>query len=113
MTHGEFAKYIVDKFGITSFERNLAGAECFGVPSDMYIASINLNPAKFDDFAHSIRIDEDGVKIENFEEITEDKVKEFIENNNLPVDDHFGVVSNGKPEHFKAFLKIIMGDKQE
>ncbi len=72
MTHGEFAKYIVDKFGITSFERNLAGAECFGVPSDMYIASINLNPAKFDDFAHSIRIDEDGVKIETFEEITED-----------------------------------------
>lgn len=72
MTHGEFAKYIVDKFGITSFERNLAGAECFGVPSDVYIASINLNPAKFDDFAHSIRIDEDGVKIETYEEITED-----------------------------------------
>ncbi|MDW4288147.1 hypothetical protein QI101_10695 [Staphylococcus saprophyticus] len=42
---------------------------------------------------------------------TEDKVKEFIENNDLPIDDHFGEVSNGNPEHFKEFLKIIMGDK--
>lgn len=43
---------------------------------------------------------------------TEDKVKEVIENNELPIDDHFGEVSNGKPEHFNEFLKIILEDKQ-
>lgn len=74
MTHGEFAKYMVDKFGIASFERNLADGEWFGAPSDIYNASINLKPAKYDDFAHSIRIDEDGVTLKTFEEITEDTV---------------------------------------
>lgn len=74
MTHGEFAKYMVDKFGIASFERNLADGEWFGAPSDRYNASINLKPAKYDDFAHSIRIDEDGVTFKTFEEITEDTV---------------------------------------
>ena len=74
MTHGEFAKYMVDKFGIASFERNLAYGEWFGAPSDIYNASINLKPAKYDDFAHSIRIDEDGVTLKTFEEITEDTV---------------------------------------
>ncbi len=71
MTHGEFAKYMVDKFGIASFERNLADGEWFGAPSDRYNASINLKPAQYDDFAHSIRIDEDGVTLKTFEEITE------------------------------------------
>lgn len=74
ITHGEFAKYMVDKFGIASFERNLADGEWFGAPSDRYNASINLKPAKYDDFAHSIRIDEDGVTLKTFEEITEDTV---------------------------------------
>lgn len=74
MTHGEFAKYMVDKFGIASFERNLADGEWFGAPSDRYNASINLKPAKYDDFAHSIRIDEDGVTLKTFEEITEDTI---------------------------------------
>lgn len=74
ITHGEFAKYMVDKFGIASFERNLADGEWFGEPSDRYNASINLKPAKYDDFAHSIRIDEDGVTFKTFEEITEDTV---------------------------------------
>ncbi|MEX6266227.1 hypothetical protein AB6F08_04660 [Staphylococcus saprophyticus] len=74
ITHGEFAKYMVDKFGIASFERNLADGEWFGEPSDRYNASINLKPAKYDDFAHSIRIDEDGVTLKTFEEITEDTV---------------------------------------
>lgn len=74
ITHGEFAKYMVDKFGIASFERNLADGEWFGEPSDRYNASINLKPAKYDDFAYSIRIDEDGVTFKTFEEITEDTV---------------------------------------
>lgn len=91
MTHGEFAKCIVDKIGIASFNRNLADGEWCGSPSDIYIASINLNPAKFDDFAHIIRIDEDTVTFKTFEEITEDTVipelvelyEDFLESNEI------------------------------
>lgn len=89
MTHGEFAKYMVDKFGISSFERNLADGEWFGAPSDIYKASINLKPVKYDDFADIIRINEDSVTLKTFEEITEDTVipelvelyEDFLESN--------------------------------
>lgn len=74
LTHGEFAKYMVDKFGVASFECNLAGGEWFGAPSDIYNASINLKPSKYDDFPHNIRISEDSVTLKTFEEITEDTV---------------------------------------
>lgn len=74
MTHGEFAKYMVDKFGISSFGRELAGGDWIGSPSDRYNASINLQTAKYDDFPHSIRIDEDCVTMKTAEEITEDTV---------------------------------------
>lgn len=43
----------------------------------------------------------------------DDKVQELINNNDLPIDDHFGEVSNGKPEHFNEFLKIILEDKND
>lgn len=72
VTHGEFAKYMVDKFGISSFGRELAGGDWIGSPSDRYNASINLKTAKYDNFPHGIRIDEDCVTMKTAEEITED-----------------------------------------
>lgn len=107
ITHGEFAKYMVDKFGIASFECNLADGEWFGAPSDRYNASINLKPAKYDDFAHSIRIDEDGVTLKTFEEITEDTVIPQI----IGVLQH--IISNGKVAgiHYdKSVNEIIKGN---
>ncbi|WP_436860450.1 hypothetical protein [Staphylococcus caeli] len=41
----------------------------------------------------------------------DDKIQDLINNNDLPIDDHWGEVSNGKPEHFNEFLKIIFGGR--
>lgn len=113
MTHGEFAKYLVDKCGIASFERNLAGGEWFDVPIDIYNASINLKPAKHDDFPHVINIDEDGVTLKIFEEITEDtEIKHLVyidDNNDIEVLSNF-TIRELKGNDFKEFHAYIDGE---
>lgn len=74
MTHGEFAKYMVDKCGgIIGFSRELFGGEYFD-------AWIDLKKAKFDDLPRAMKIDEDTVTFRESEEITEDtKISTMIE----------------------------------
>lgn len=72
MTHEEYAKYMIDKFGIASYERELIDNNIFDAPME-FEQTFTLNPMrKVDDpvIEHSFK----GVVIEVEEEITEDTV---------------------------------------
>ncbi|WP_017722700.1 hypothetical protein [Staphylococcus xylosus] len=76
MTCGEFAKYMVDKFGFSSYEIKLSDGYWVGNPEREYDVSIHLPPSKVSDLP-DIKITESGVVIfEVEEEITEDTVLE-------------------------------------
>jgi len=70
MTHEEYAKYMIDKFGIASYERELIDNNFFDAPME-FEQTFTLKPMRKDDdpvIERSFR----GVVIEVEEEITED-----------------------------------------
>lgn len=70
MTHEEYAKYMIDKFGIASYERELIDNNIFDAPME-FEQTFTLNPMRKDDdpvIERSFK----GVVIEVEEEITED-----------------------------------------
>ncbi|MEN3088219.1 MAG: hypothetical protein ABC378_00115 [Staphylococcus pseudoxylosus] len=72
MTCGEFAKYMVDKFGLSSYGVKLSEDYWLGNPEREYDVSIDLPPSKISDLP-DITITKSGVVIfEVEEEITED-----------------------------------------
>lgn len=71
MKHGDFAKYMVDKFGFLSYESKLTEGDYVGSPSSRFDISLHLPPTEIDDLP-SIQIMKNGVVIETSEEITED-----------------------------------------
>lgn len=72
MTCGEFAKYMVDKFGFSSYEIKLTDGDWLGAIDRRYDVSIHLPSSKVSDLP-DITINESGVVIfEVEEEITED-----------------------------------------
>lgn len=72
MTCGEFAKYMVDKFGFSSYAIELSDGYWLGNPEREYDVSIHLPPSKVSDLP-DIKITKSGVVIfEVEEEITED-----------------------------------------
>lgn len=72
MTCGEFAKYMVDKFGLSSYGVKLSEDYWLGNPEREYDVSIHLPPSKISDLP-DITITKSGVVIfEVEEEITED-----------------------------------------
>ena len=74
MTCGEFAKYMVDKFGFSSYESKLTDGDWLGAIDRRYDVSIHLPPSKVSDLP-DITITKSGVVIfEVEEEITEDTV---------------------------------------
>ncbi len=74
MTCGEFAKYMVDKFGFLSYESKLTDGDWLGAIDRKYDVSIHLPPSKVSDLP-DITITKSGVVIfEVEEEITEDTV---------------------------------------
>ncbi|MGY0414002.1 hypothetical protein ACW5YJ_12300 [Staphylococcus sp. mip270_02] len=86
MTCGEFAKYMVDNFGFSSYAVELSDGYWLGSPEREYDVSIHLPPSKISDLP-DIKITKSGVVIfEVEEEITEDtvipKVIELYSNEN-------------------------------
>lgn len=73
MTCGEFAKYMVDKFGFSSYESKLTEGDYVGSPSSRFDISLHLPSTEIDELP-LIQIMENGVVIETSEEITEDTV---------------------------------------
>lgn len=73
MKHGDFAKYMVDKFGFLSYESKLTEGDYVGSPSSRFDISLHLPSTEIDDLP-LIQIMENGVVIETSEEITEDTV---------------------------------------
>lgn len=71
MKHGDFAKYMVDKFGFLSYESKLTEGDYVGSPSSRFDISLHLPSTEIDDLP-LIQIMENGVVIETSEEITED-----------------------------------------
>ena len=70
MTHEEYAKYMIDKFGIASYERELIDNNIFDAPME-FEQTFTLNPMRKDDdlvIERSFK----GVVIEAEEEIAED-----------------------------------------
>ena len=90
MTHEEYAKYMIDKFGIASYERELIDNNIFDAPME-FEQTFTLKPMRKDDdpvIERSFR----GVVIEVEEEITKDTVfKELI---CLDVDDTYNSYDN-------------------
>lgn len=79
MTFGEFAKYMVDKFGFSSYEVKLSDGYWVGNPEREYDVSIHLPPSKVSDLP-DITITKSGVVIfEVEEEITEDTKLDLVE----------------------------------
>ncbi|MFQ3801714.1 hypothetical protein BU097_02470 [Staphylococcus xylosus] len=78
MTHEEYAKYLIDKFGIASYERELIDNNIFDAPME-FEQTFTLKSMRKDDdpvIERSFK----GVVIEVEEEITEDTVfKHMIE----------------------------------
>ena len=113
MTHGEFAKYLVDRFGIVNFELNLDGGEWFGVPGDIYNASINLKSAEYHELPQIKNIDDSTVSFVIREEITED-----VEIDNLVVVDSDNdvltfsnyTIKEIKNNNFKEYHAYIDGE---
>ena len=78
MTCGEFAKYMVDKFGFSSYEVKLSDGYWVGNPEREYDVSIHLPPSKVSDLP-DITITKSGVVIfEVEEEITEDTHLDYL-----------------------------------
>ena len=70
MTHEEYAKYMIDKFGIDSYERELIDSNIFNAPME-FKQTLTLNAMRKDDdpvIEHNFR----GVVIEVEEELTKD-----------------------------------------
>lgn len=79
MTCGEFAKYMVDKFGLSSYESKLTDGDWLGAIDRRYDVSIHLPPSKVSDLP-DITITKSGVVIfEVEEEITEDTKLDLVE----------------------------------
>lgn len=77
MTHEEYAKYMIDKFGIASYERELIDNNIFDAPMG-FEQTFTLKPMRKDDdpvIERSFR----GVVIEVEEEIDEDTELDLIE----------------------------------
>ncbi|MEB7752544.1 hypothetical protein [Staphylococcus pseudoxylosus] len=72
MTCGEFAKYMVDKFGFSSYEIKLSDGYWVGNPEREYYVSIHLPPSKVSDLPDITITKSDVVIFEVEEEITED-----------------------------------------
>lgn len=78
MTHEEYAKYMIDKFGIASYERELIDNNIFDAPME-FEQTFTLKTMRKDDdpvIERSFK----GVVIEVEEEITEDTVFEYLIN---------------------------------
>lgn len=76
MTHEEYAKYMIDKFGIAGYERELIDNNIFDAPME-FEQTFTLNPMRKDDDP-VIKRGFKGVVIEVEEEITEDTVLSTI-----------------------------------
>ena len=90
MTHEEYAKYMIDKFGIASYERELIDNNIFDAPME-FEQTFTLNPMRKDDdlvIERSFK----GVVIEVEEEITEET--EFRELVGLRADDSYWKYDN-------------------
>lgn len=76
MTHEEYAKYMIDKFGIASYERELIDNNIFDAPME-FEQTFTLNPIRKDDdpvIERSFK----GVVIEVEEEIDEDTHLDYL-----------------------------------
>ncbi|AGW43787.1 hypothetical protein phiRS7_0051 [Staphylococcus phage phiRS7] len=118
MTHEEYAKYMIDKFGIASYERELIDNNIFDAPME-FEQTFTLNPMRKDDdpvIERSFK----GVVIEVEEEIDEDTVFEeilLIVNNGLGIEVYSNysindVLSNNEGYYEETVMLILKPDPE-